>query len=413
MILVGSQRGGARDLALHLMKAENEHVEVFEVRGFASNTLNGAFTEAYALSKAGQCRKFLFSLSVNPPTDARVATDAFVKAIDRAEKALGLDGQPRAIVFHEKKGRRHAHAVWSRIRPDTLKAVHLPFTKRKLVGLTRELFIEHGWRMPDGLIDPTKRNPRNFTLAEWQQAQRQGKDPRAIKKAVQDAWSAAKGRSQFETELGERGFWLARGDRRGFVLLDHRMEIYSLPKVLGVKVREIKEQLGEPSELNSVDKARQNISHEMGRVLDKLEKDLTSAHRRREVMYERRREALVTRQRGQRAALQRTQALRQEAEFTMRQARFRRGLAGIWDRLRGEHARTCRRNEQEAEASIVRDRKERDDLVARQLAERSHIRVLKFRVSRQNEFQRRELERSKDLYPQDRSRSAQISPENP
>ena len=30
MILVGSQRGGAKNLALHLMKDENEHVAVHE-----------------------------------------------------------------------------------------------------------------------------------------------------------------------------------------------------------------------------------------------------------------------------------------------------------------------------------------------------------------------------------------------
>lgn len=36
MILVGNQRGGAKDLALHLLKKENEHIEVHEVRGFAS-----------------------------------------------------------------------------------------------------------------------------------------------------------------------------------------------------------------------------------------------------------------------------------------------------------------------------------------------------------------------------------------
>ena len=36
MILVGSQRGGGRDLAHHLMKPENDHVEVHELRGFAA-----------------------------------------------------------------------------------------------------------------------------------------------------------------------------------------------------------------------------------------------------------------------------------------------------------------------------------------------------------------------------------------
>lgn len=37
------------------------------------------------------------------------------------ERKLGLEGQPRAIVFHEKEGRRHAQAIWSRIDPGRIK----------------------------------------------------------------------------------------------------------------------------------------------------------------------------------------------------------------------------------------------------------------------------------------------------
>ncbi|WP_347264263.1 hypothetical protein [Nitrobacter sp.] len=46
MILVGNQRGGAKDLALHLLKEENDHVEVHELHGFAARDLRGAFNEA-------------------------------------------------------------------------------------------------------------------------------------------------------------------------------------------------------------------------------------------------------------------------------------------------------------------------------------------------------------------------------
>ena len=42
MILKGSQRGGARDLAVHLMKEENDHVEVHALRGYASDGLKDA-----------------------------------------------------------------------------------------------------------------------------------------------------------------------------------------------------------------------------------------------------------------------------------------------------------------------------------------------------------------------------------
>ena len=110
-ILVGNQRGGARDMALHLMKQENEHIDVHEIRGFVANSVMGALNEAYALSKATQCKQFMYSLSANPPPNQEVTTADFIDYFDRSEQRLGLQGQPRVIVFHEKQGRRHAHCV--------------------------------------------------------------------------------------------------------------------------------------------------------------------------------------------------------------------------------------------------------------------------------------------------------------
>lgn len=94
MILVGNQRGGAYDLANHLMKPENERVVVHDVRGFVADDLRGAFQESYAISRGTKCRQHLFSLSLNPPKEAEVVPATFEEAVDRAEKALGLDGQP-------------------------------------------------------------------------------------------------------------------------------------------------------------------------------------------------------------------------------------------------------------------------------------------------------------------------------
>ena len=46
MILKGSQRGGAKALALHLLRAdENEHVEVHELRGFVSRNVGLPLTQ--------------------------------------------------------------------------------------------------------------------------------------------------------------------------------------------------------------------------------------------------------------------------------------------------------------------------------------------------------------------------------
>ncbi len=62
MILVGNQRGEAKNLATHLLKEENEHVEVHEIRGFASQNLTAALNEAHAISRATRCRQFLLDI---------------------------------------------------------------------------------------------------------------------------------------------------------------------------------------------------------------------------------------------------------------------------------------------------------------------------------------------------------------
>ncbi len=50
MILKASQRGGGQDLAVHLMRTDdNEHIRLHELRGFASDNLKDAFREVDAV----------------------------------------------------------------------------------------------------------------------------------------------------------------------------------------------------------------------------------------------------------------------------------------------------------------------------------------------------------------------------
>lgn len=138
MILKGSQRAGGSALAAHLLRNdENDHVTIHQVRGFVRNNLIDAFKEAFAISRGTKCKQFLFSLSLSPPPDETVPIDVF-EAIDKIEARLGLIGQPRAIVFHEKNGRRHAHCVWSRIDAKSMRARQMGHFKLKLHELSRE-----------------------------------------------------------------------------------------------------------------------------------------------------------------------------------------------------------------------------------------------------------------------------------
>jgi hypothetical protein len=259
MILNGNQRGGAKDLALHLMKAENERVEIHELRGFISSDLLGAFNEMYAISRATRCQQFMYSLSLNPPKGENVSVADFEKAIAKAEARLGLTGQPRAVVFgfasltgHEKNGRRHCHVVWSRIDITRMKAVQLSHDREKLTALSRELFLEHGWKMPHGLEVRGERNPTNYTHDEHQQAQRVGKHAGQMKEKIQAAWAQSDSRAALEAALAELGYVLAKGDRRDFVLVDRFGEVYSLARFAGVKTKDVRARLGDGKDLPTI-----------------------------------------------------------------------------------------------------------------------------------------------------------------
>jgi hypothetical protein len=371
MILEGNQRGGAKDLALHLMKEENDQLEVHEIRGFASSDVMGALNEAYAVSRGTKCKQFLYSLSLNPPPDAEVKTSDFVAAIDKTENRLSLDGQSRVIVFHEKEGRRHAHAVWSRIDIDEMKAINMSHDRLKLQEVSRELYLEHGWKMPKGFAKQSERDPRNFTLAEWQQAKRTKQHPNDIERAIQDAWAISDTKATFGHALQERGYTLARGDRKGrIVAVDTFGEVYSVPKKAGTRIKHVRELVGDEEHLPSVDEAKHQIANGMLPTLECFKASLDRQREQENTQYKYERQDLIEYQRSQRATFLNNQTLQADTEAIERQARFRKGLPGLWDRLRGEHKRISERNTLEAKLSQEKAQTDKDQFIQNQLQER-------------------------------------------
>lgn len=398
MIIKASQRAGGQNLAVHLMRMdENEHVELHELRGFSSDNLKGAFKEAEAISLGTKCRQYLFSVSFSPPEDQRVPIDVFERAIDDAEERLGLHGQPRAIVFHEKEGRRHAHCVWSRIDPETMTARQMSFFKTRLTGLSRDLYLQHGWQMPHGLISSGERNVTNFTLAEWQQAKRLQQDPRWIKQIVGDCWARSDNKATFERGLSEHALELSRGDRRGFVIVDHAGEVHSLSRCLGLKSKELSERLGDPATLGSVEDAKQSIAK---RLVPAMQRHILDAHvsfQKHKAKLDHARADLVQRQRDERAQMKMRQQRQFENETSERAARLPTGLRGLWHRITGRYQEIRRQNEDEARNSRARQNAERERLVERQLDQRrllqTQIKDLRNRQAAQLRELRREVGR--------------------
>jgi hypothetical protein len=394
MILKGSQRGGARQLGDHLLKkTENEHVEVHEVRGFLASDLLGALREAEATAKGTRCKQFMFSVSLNPPERESVRVEVFEKALADIEERNGLTGQPRVIVFHEKEGRRHCHAVWSRIDAETMTARPLPFFKNKLREVSKQLYLEHGWQMPRGLMDSKERDPRNFTLDEWQQAKRAGRHAGDLKALIQECWAVSDSRTAFAQALEERGLYLAKGDRRVHVALTFEGEAISIPKALGKKTKEVAARLGAADDLPSVDQTRQRVAAE---ILPRLKGHIDEARARAAAELKPlndQRLAMQAAHAAERAKLDAGQKARQEQETRERAARLRKGLPGLWDKLRGEYSKRRKQNELEALWALQRDREQRHALLQAQLRERQTLQA-QIREARNNHAQRlRELHR--------------------
>ena len=374
MILKGSQRSGATQLGAHLLKTEeNEHVEIHEVSGFVSETVPGAMKEAYALSRGTKCQQHLFSVSLNPPAGEVVEIEAFENALRMIEDKTGLSGQPRIVVFHEKEGRRHCHAVWSRIDAETMTAKPLSFFKTKLNEIAKQLYLDHGWALPKGFADKQQRDSRNFTLEEWQQAKRVGLDAKQLKASVQESWAMSDNAVSLGKALEERGLFLARGDRRGHVVVTIDGDVFAVSRLLDKKTKEVTARLGDPAHHASVRDTVSRLGDELGaRVKSHITEAKRIAAKAMQPLIERR-DAMKAQHQSERQKLRDGISARAQAEQRDRAARVRKGFAGAWDFLTGRYSTIKKENEAEFVASIRRDRGQTDSLIRDQMRERTEL----------------------------------------
>ncbi len=378
MILKASQRRGTGELAKHLLNGdENDHITVHEIRGFVSDDLAGALQEIEAISRGTQCRQFMFSLSLSPPEYADVPVEDFESAIDDVEKKLGLVDQPRIIVFHEKNGRRHCHCVWSRLKwsdhAQRMIAIRMSHFKLKLMEISRFLFLKYGWKLPKGMQRASDRSPWQLTRHEYRQAVRFSQDPQALKTLLKSAWEQSDSKETFAHALQERGFLLARGDRRGFVALDIIGGVYSLTRWLDIGTRDLKARLGKPENLPAIGQAKDFLAARMSENLKTYlaESRARAKDIRKPLVREIR--AMVAVQRKERQELIDRQQERWTRETHARVARLPRGFRGIWHKASGAYKKVRAQNEAETRSALERDRQELHNLVRSHLLERQEL----------------------------------------
>ncbi|MGD0519830.1 MAG: relaxase/mobilization nuclease domain-containing protein [Terracidiphilus sp.] len=218
------------------------------------------------MSEGTRGTKGLYHVNIDPAEEYVMSLEQWQRTVEVLEKELGFEGQPRAVVLHQKQGRQHLHVVWARTDIDTMtlrsdsmnypaherasKALELEFGQEPVPGKHAKRDREKQPEFPNAAVNH----------AEWQQAERTGIDPAERKDQITALKQASDSPQAFMSALEEQGYILARGDRRDFVLVDEAGEVYSLRRQLhGMKAADLREYMKglDPEILPSAEQAAQ------------------------------------------------------------------------------------------------------------------------------------------------------------
>ena len=138
------------------------------------------------------------------------------EAIETLERNLGLTGQPRFVVEHQKEGRTHWHVVWSRIDTEKMQAIPDSLTAVIHERTSRDLEIRFDLERGQSVLvanreheRPERRPQKNETL----RAAETGVDLETVKADAQAARQRADNGQSFRAALEASGdYVLARGD---------------------------------------------------------------------------------------------------------------------------------------------------------------------------------------------------------
>ncbi|MFN3500831.1 MAG: relaxase/mobilization nuclease domain-containing protein [Allorhizobium sp.] len=246
MIIKGGSRAGPQQLAAHLLRADtNERVDILELDS-AVDDLAATFRDWQTLSEGTRGTKGLYHVNIDPDARYDMTPAQWAEAVAVLEKELGLDGQPRAVVLHEKKGRQHIHIVWARTDLETMTMRSDSNNYLAHERASQKLELAFGHEPVPGKHAKRDRNKQpDFPRAEvnhgeWQQAERSGISVAERRAQIAALKEASDNGAAFKAALEEAGYVLAQGDKRDFVLVTAEGSVLSLSRELKMKAAEVR-----------------------------------------------------------------------------------------------------------------------------------------------------------------------------
>lgn len=260
MIVKARAGQGGPALARYLMEGKNEHAELLDLRNMDAPHLKAALFDMDMLARGSRCENHALHVQMRAAPGERLSADHWREACDRYAEAFGMEEHQAAIILHHQQdGATHAHFVFNRVHPVTLKAANLWRNHEKHKALARQMENDWGLRQFSSLKRKLARDYSDKGRGEIEQARRQGENAHDIREHVRWLWEQSPNGEAFALALEEEGYQLAKGDRRGYVVIDPHGSPYSLgSRTTGVKAREVREKLGDldPAHIPDIEQAR-------------------------------------------------------------------------------------------------------------------------------------------------------------
>jgi len=249
MIINGDPGGNVSFWSKHLMRTDtNDRVEIKEVRGTVAQDLKGALVEMEAIASCSRSQgNFLYQANINPLAHEHLTPEQWMRAVDLLEERMGFTDHQRVVVEHVKNGRQHYHVIWNRVDVESLRVADVGGNYYTHERVARELEQEFGLEKSPrvhGERDGPRRSERPVELWERERGEKSGIDPKAIKAELTEIWRTTPTAEAFVAALDERGYALARGDQREFVVVDSAGDAHSLARrIQGARAADVRERL--------------------------------------------------------------------------------------------------------------------------------------------------------------------------
>lgn len=201
-------------------------------------------TELYAIKNTGRGSSAgnVYHFSLSWAKDEQPGREHMEAAALSAVERLGLEKHQFYIVAHDDTEHSHLHVVASLVNPETGKIARTSHDRNKLDKWAYEYEQEHGLKCEN----------RAEKYAAWEDGKPAYSGPSEVKQrsraeyqqAANDAYVNSDSAASFAAALEAGGLTLARGNKRGFVVVDEQGEIYALNRLIeGTKTREISARL--------------------------------------------------------------------------------------------------------------------------------------------------------------------------